>query len=755
MHEIYAGPARFQIITDGIIRMEYSDGNGFDDDRTMIAINRDQFYDDAKIIKNDDGSFSAETDHFKLWYDGHSEFSDTTLYALIKKTNKTWHFGDTNDRNMKGTLNTLDNVTGEIELPDGLLSRDGWSLLDDSGTPLLDDTGWAKDRDMKHRCDLYLFAYGHDYRKALNDFAKLSGNVEMPRKYFFGSWYSRWWAYTSDDFKDIVSQYRENGFPLDILVMDMDWHYEDWQYKEGDPKPIFGYGHCGANLGWTGYTWNKRLIPDPDGLLKYMKENNVEVVLNDHPADGVRSNESCYDAFMKELNDSRYVDDVDEVPGRKAAVDGSDQRIVNYRFNAGSKKYMKAFFDVPHNMIEDQGIAFWWVDWQQDYIYPHVHGIERMKHLVWLNYLYYEHSKRNGKRGMGFSRWAGYGDHRHPAYFSGDLTANWETLAFEIKMTISAGNVGCFWWSHDIGGFEDPVPGGQSELFARWVQFGALSPALRLHSSNENGIDRRPWKWGKKYCDSMRKMFIMRSTLLPYIYSSAFISKVHTIPLLRGLYLSDPEDDESYEHPTEYMFGDSLLVSPITEKGKDDNFTVDKKVWLPKGDEWYYWFDGSNRGNGYTDVSCTIDELPLFVKAGSPIVMQPETQRMTKAHLTDLKIIIFAGTKDVSAKETLFEDDGISDSIKTGLYDLTEISFKKSGDHYEVKIEPVHTGYTDTPIRNTITIEINDIPEKCNAEANHPVKSCYNVSDKKMTIMMENVPHDKKLRITIEQCHTH
>lgn len=115
----------------------------------------------------------------------------------------------------------------------------------------------------------------------------------MPRKYVHGSWYCRWWNYTADDYRQLVREYREHDFPLDIMVFDMGWHTQ----KEAHT----GTGHAGM-YGWTGYSWNRKLIPDPRGLIAGLNQDGIQVVLNEHPHDGIRDHEDCYPAFMKAMN---------------------------------------------------------------------------------------------------------------------------------------------------------------------------------------------------------------------------------------------------------------------------------------------------------------------------------------------------------------------------------------------------------------------------------------------------------------------
>ena len=656
--------------------MEYVEGGAFIDSETMFAKRESSA---SAQFSEENGILTVKTDKFTLFYSGEGEFSCENLWIKVHTggIQTEWRFGDENKENLGGTLSTLDGVCGHKPLPDGLISKDGWYVVDDSGKPLLVD-GWVENRPSSHKCDMYFFAYGRDYKCALRDLAAVSGKMEMPRKYFLGSWYSRWWPYTAEEFLKIADEYEENGFPLDILVMDMDWHYQDWGHVEGEPYALYGYGHAGQNLGWTGYTWNKRLIPDPDAFLSELKKRRIAVTLNDHPADGIRDHEEMYPEFIERLHACGYSESVPAVEEKLSDREKENEGrcVENYRFNAGSREYMDAFFESAHSKIEGQGADFWWLDWQQNYLYPQVNGINGLTHLEWLNHLYYEHSKKGGKRGQSFSRWAGLGDHKHPAYFSGDSVTAWETLDFEIQMTVSAGNAGCFWWSHDIGGFLDPIEGGQAECYARWVQFGALSAALRVHMTGQEGLDRRPWTWGEPYASSMRESFKLRSRLMPYIYSVAYESREKSIPLLRPLYYDEPWNEEAYKHPASYLFGDGLFVSPVCCEGCDGVAETD--IWLPCG-TWYDWFTGEKYESGEYKVKNDLFSFPLFVREGYPLVTQPYTSRMTADSLTSPVIYIYTGG-DCCGETELFEDDGISD-IALGKFRVTRISYKRNSDY--------------------------------------------------------------------------
>ncbi|MFA6413727.1 MAG: TIM-barrel domain-containing protein, partial [Syntrophales bacterium] len=309
------------------------------------------------------GSLVVDTGNIRVEYcDDGEPFHAGNLRVLVREDGRevSWTPGMKNERNLGGPLATLDGIKEEVPLPDGLLARDGWHLIDDSGKPILID-GWIQQRPGGSYAgfDWYFFGYGSDYKAALSTLTTISGPVPLPRKHVLGSWYCRWHTYTADDFRAIVAEYRKNGFPLDIMVMDMDWH----TLKDANT----GYGHAGM-LGWTGYTWNRALIPDPDGLLKEFKNDGVFVTLNDHPCDGVREHEECYPEFMRIVG--KRLDGRKELP-----------------YDAGDRSYMDAIFNAALAPLERQGVDFWWVDWQQDYIQPFVRGVPNLRHLPWLNNL--------------------------------------------------------------------------------------------------------------------------------------------------------------------------------------------------------------------------------------------------------------------------------------------------------------------------------------------------------------------------------
>ncbi|MDX2175192.1 MAG: glycoside hydrolase family 31 protein [Candidatus Sumerlaeia bacterium] len=661
---IIEGNARFTVVAPECVRLEYAPDGKFTDEPSLFAIERSSRADSVAVRRDPDGALLIDTGRMAIRYapDG-TPFSSTNLFVTIGGGAHPieWNPSSRQTGNLGGTIATLDQVRGPVPLGEGLLSRDGWFLIDDSKTHLLVD-GWAQPRRPDAGTDWFLFGYGSDYEAAFRAFAAAAGKVPMPRKQVLGSWYSRWWHYSSDDYKQIVEEYAEHDFPLDVMVMDMEWHTGEW----------------------TGWSWNYELLPDPPALLKYFREQGLLVTLNVHPADGVLPTETMYPEFMATLGQN---------PASGETV----------TFDAADRKYMEALFAHTHHPREDEGVDFWWLDWQQ---YPFTIGIGDLLNLKWLNYLYFENSKRGGKRGLQFSRWGGWGDHRHPIHFSGDADTGWRMLSFEVPFTSTAGNVGCFYWSHDIGGHFGER---NEEPYTRWVQFSATTAAMRMHSGIIEYLDRRPWRWPDWATASMRRAFHFRAELMPYVYSSAWQCTADGLPLNRPMYLAYPEAPEAYLVPAQYLFGENILVAPATAAGAGPGRVAAQLVWFPEG-TWYNYFTSEKfEGPQWRVVCADINEWPMFVRAGAPLPMQRYNARPTTAPLDELVIKLWPAPEETIEAFTLYEDDGESSDYGSDSYGQTILvaSFREGG--LDLDIHPTVGEYDGQPAERAYSIQVHSV----------------------------------------------
>ncbi|HVX04229.1 MAG TPA: TIM-barrel domain-containing protein, partial [Rhodanobacteraceae bacterium] len=284
------------------------------------------------------------------------------------------------------------------------------------------------------------------------------------------------------------------------------------------------------------------------------------------------------------------------------------------RFDLSDRKQAEISMQYLHAPLLQQGVAFWWVDGGS--------GAADMPGLdpqLWTNRVFYEAAQRQtGQRGFILSRYGGWGSERYPAYFTGDTYSEWPVLAYEVAYSVRGGNVLIPYISHDIGGFH----GGSIDfgLYARWIEFGAFSPLLRLHSAHENpreGNLRMPWNYGERGIALARKYFTLHTQLIPYLYTYAWIAHRDSLPIMRPLYLQNPDSDEAYEHPREYGLGNELLVAPVLDAGGE------RTVWLPPG-QWVGFFDGKryDGGRSFTAHYAT-DQMPVFARNGAIVPEQP------------------------------------------------------------------------------------------------------------------------------------
>ena len=677
---------RFTVITDGALRMEYAPDGKFLDDRSFIAVNRS--YPDAKYqVKNKGKKVEITTDRFRLSYvKGSGKFTDKNLVITSVKGKKvrpfTWKPGTKDDANLKGTYRTLDGYNGDlhdgkadqkIPIEDGLLSRNGWTLIDDSQSYTFDNSDWAwvKERpNVGNTQDWYFLSYGHDYKKALKDYTLFAGKVPLPPRYAFGYWWSRYWSYSDNELRRLVDNMHNYGFPLDVLVIDMDWHYTE-QCK-------------GA---WGGYTWNDRLFPDHAKFLKWVKSNNLNVTFNLHPADGVNP----YDTHYKDM--ARWMG-MNPDEGKKIEWLASD------------KRFMEGWYNTQLRPMEKEGVDFWWLDWQQ---WINDKKLTRLSNTWWLNYTTFTDMERNrNTRPMLYHRWGGLGNHRYQIGFSGDTYITWNSLDFQPYFNSTASNVLYGYWSHDIGGHMGATS-IDPEMYIRWMQFGEYSPILRTHSTKDGGLNKEPWVFSNKQTSILRDIVNNRYAMAPYIYAMARKTYDEGISLCRPMYYDYPDNEEAYANRNEYMFGDQMLVYPITAPMTDGIST--KKVWLPAGNDWYEVASGTLLKGGQTvERHFLLDETPVYVKAGSII---PEYGKVNNLRGNDEPVIVTVYPGAADGTFSMYEDNG-NDKHYANEYATTQLTSKHNGNSLNVTIAARKGKYADMPTQRQFKLKVvaTAVPEK-------------------------------------------
>jgi alpha-glucosidase (family GH31 glycosyl hydrolase) len=569
--------------------------------------------------------------------------------------------------NLKGTTRTLDFANGYTPLNDGLISRSGWALLDDSRSLVFNDQSWLEPR-TGLAIDWYFFAYGHDYRACLRDYCAVSGNIPLIPRWVLGNWWSRYWAYTQDELMALVNDFESHEIPLSVCIVDMDWHVTQTNNH---------------SAGWTGYTWNKNLFPDPQGLIDFMHKKGLRTALNLHPAEGIHPHEAQYPEMA-----------------RRMGIDPASQQPIE--FDITDPTFVKAYFEMLHHPYEDMGVDFWWIDWQQGRDCK----IKNLDPLWLINHLHFQDLGRNrSRRPFIFSRWGNEGHQRYPIGFSGDSYMTWDTLRFESYMTATASNVAYGWWSHDIGGHTSGV--GDSELFTRWTQFGVFSPIVRIHSTKGYFYDQRPWAFeDAEVRNVLRDALQLRHALIPYLYTMAWRAHQESAPMLSPMYYEYPEAEEAYCCPQQYLFGTELIAAPFVDPADPKTGLARQVVWLPEGG-WRHVFTGEYyEGGGWYAIYGALKDIPLFAKAGAILPMGATAGWGGIDNPNELHIHVFAGADNTF---TLYEDDGDSHDYLADDFCQTTITQRWSGDQLDITINAAEGNTRLIPAGRSIYLHVHGV----------------------------------------------
>lgn len=554
-----------------------------------------------------------------------------------------------NSENLLGTYRTLDCYDGEVsirttqklKLDHGVCSKNGLAIIDDTASLCLNEDGTLAPPSCDGM-DLYLFAYGNDYSAAVKALYSICGQTPMLPRFAFGNWWSRYHAYSDREYLHLMDTFEEKGIPLTVATLDVDWHYSN---DLDEDKQISAQGKNTTDrgclstpefprIGWTGYSWNRRLFPDYRGFLKELKSRNLMITLNLHPSSGVR-----------------YYEDMYEKMATAMGVDPSTERVID--FNISNPKFLKAYLEILHHPYEEEGVDFWWIDWQQG----SVSEMDGLDPLWALNHYHYLDNDRKGTHPLIMSRYAGIGSHRYPIGFSGDTTISWKTLELMPYFTATASNIGYTWWGHDIGGHHLGVK--DDELYLRFLQFGVFNPINRMHCTDSQIITKEPWSYENGIGELACKMLRLRHRMIPFLYNCNYLTHTQGRALCEPLYYAYPQSPESYQFKNQYLFGQSMIVAPIT-KPTCENGLSELQVWLPQG-IWTDFFTGdvyrieAEKGRSFTAVR-PLDSIPVFVRAGSVIPLScDEGNSFENPHVLEARIYNGNGEyklfEDTNAKE--------------------------------------------------------------------------------------------------------
>ena len=720
---------RITVLTERLIRLEYSEIGKFSDDSTQLVVNR--IFDKPEFeVKQDNLYLEIRTRYFNLNYAKNQPFKGSATNTMknlriqLEGTESIWSYGHPEVRNYYGCNSTLDGFNKKDSMNKGLYSIEGFVSLDDSNSLRFDYDGTVKPQDPENigYMDIYVFMYGKDFGFCVQDYFKLTGLPSFIPRYALGNWWCRNLPYTQNDIIKLSEKFNDNNMPLSVLLLDKDWHYRQkpLQQEETAIKEQALVTNLNETLYETGYTFNTDLIPNPKKMIETLHQKGIRVGLNTNPKDGIRDYEYFYEEIKKYLT-----------PDENGVI----------HFAPYDPKYIDVYLKILIHPLEGLGVDFFWNDY-----------IDQNKDMktTWLlnHYLYKDLSRLPEKRGMVLGRSGMIAAHRYPVLYSGKTKVSWDNFKTIPFFNLSASNIGVCWWSHDIGGYNEGIE--DSELYVRSVELGVFSPILRFHSDKGKYYKREPWRWDKKTFEIVDDYLRLRHELIPYLYTEAYEYYAKGTMIFQPLYYLYPKfyDDEVYRN--EYFFGRQLFVTPILNK-KDlvMNRTI-HHFFLPDG-VWYDFFTGQKYIGKHKYIAFYREEdYPVFAKAGAIIPLSKKSNINNTSAPTDLEIQVFAGENNVY---TMYEDDGISSLYKEGYYLKTEITYNYMPSNYTVIVRAVEGKNGIIPEKRNYKIRFRNTKETETVSVyfnEDKITETHYVDNNDFIVEVKDVPTVGQLTITVK-----
>ena len=497
----------------------------------------------------------------------------------------------------------------------------------------------------------YYFMYGGNADGVIAQMRKLTGQSPMLPLWAYGFFQSRERYQNQFETLDVVKQYRKLGVPLDCII-------QDWQY-------------WGRDSLWNLMDFNPETFPRPLEMVDSMHQMNAKFMIVTWPGFGPLTPQ------YKELKDKNLLINFDTWPPKSGTKP----------YDVYSAEARDIYWRYLNNGIFSKNVDGFWLDStepdhinvkESDYDLPTSLGTFRSVHnafpLMTVGGVYnHWRGETSDKRVVILTRSAFAGQQRYGANtWSGDVSSDWGTLRRQIPGALNFSLSGNPYWNSDIGGFfagRYNAGGGAKnpdfqELYVRWMQFAAFTPMMRSHGTD---IKREIYQFGKRgewAFDVQEKYINLRYSLLPYIYSTSWDVSKNNGTFMRALVMDFSQDKNVWNIDNEYMFGQSFLVNPVTEKGKEE-----QDVYLPGGSDWFdFWTNEKTTGGITVTKKTMIDIIPLYVKAGSIIPFGPKVQFATEKKWDNLELRIYPGADGTF---TLYEDENDNYNYEKGAY--TEI----------------------------------------------------------------------------------
>lgn len=620
---------RISILTDRLVRLEYSPTGVFEDRPTQRIIYRN-FPKTKFTVTHSETLIQIVTDYFTIDYVKEKPFQGSkvtpgnTLKITLNKSDRTWYYGHPEARNY-GTINySLDDFKGHLKLSKGLYSTDGFTYIDDSESLILNENGTYSSRENKEM-DLYVFIYRKDLGLCLKDYFTLTGYPQMIPRYALGNWWHKDYNYTNNEVNKLVKKFKEEEVPISVFMLGNKWHT--------DKDPI-------------NFDTNQL---DPGILKQTLATNNIKLAITVNPSNTIQKGSTSYQEIASVLGDTGKIN---FLPLDNNKLNIYSSYVINNLLNQGAE-----IFNIDYNNPKD------------------LNGLALLN-----NYHYAIEEMQTNKRSIVLTRNHGIAVHRMGIITTGKTLVDWNTLSVIPRYNSSASNMGLSYIVNAIGGYYKGTE--NFELYIRYIQLGVFSSMLVLSSDSSKYYKREPWRWNASQQEIIVNYLQLRNKLIPYLYTEAYIYHKNGSPIIQPLYYKYPKIYDEPTYKNQYFFGSQMLVCPITKKKNTVMNRVVQRLFIPEG-VWYELNSGKKYlGNKYYMSFYRDEDYPVFCKEGAIIVMSLDEDTNNPVNL---EVDVFPGS---NGNYKLYEDDGITNNFKNGSFAITDYTFNYAKDKFELTIKP-------------------------------------------------------------------
>jgi alpha-D-xyloside xylohydrolase len=636
----------------------------------------------AQLIteKESGAAFADFTDVLDKTYTVSQSFvldKDEAIYGLGQQQE-----GKMSKRNVK--LNMIQGNTDDY-IP-FFVSSKGYGLFWDNYSPTVfednTDSTYFKS-DVGQGIDYY-FMDGRNSDGVIACMRNLTGQAPMFPLWTYGFWQSRERYKSQDELVNVVKKYRELNVPLDGII-------QDWQY-------------WGNNYLWNAMEFLSPGFYDPQKMINDVHSMNAHMIISIWNSFGPMTKQ------YKELDKINALFNIETWP-----QSGSEKWPPRLDYPSGVRVYdpynplaRDIYWNYLNKGIFSLGMDGWWMDSSEpDHFNPKPADFDTRTYLGSFRKVrnafplmtvggvsQHQRLQTSDKRVFILTRSAFAGQQRYGANtWSGDVAASWNALRNQVSAGLNFSLCAIPYWNSDLGGFflwnfKNPLENADyRELHVRWIEFGVFCPMMRSHGE---GVPREIYQFGAKgntTYDVIEKYINLRYSLLPYIYSASWNVTAKQSSMMRALVMDFASDKQALDINDEFMFGNSFLVSPVTQpmywknkvqgadtvKVEDYSIVKAKELYLPKGCDWYdFWTGEKQTGGQMVKKDVPLDIIPLYVKAGSIVPFGPKVQFATEKKWDNLEIRVYEGA---NGEFTLYEDENDNYNYEKGIYSTITFSW--------------------------------------------------------------------------------